>query len=110
MVTTPLQTNALNQLPRELFADGSAAMNTLNQVAGACGTAIANTIFTAGQHNFAIDFPAASQLEILAAGIKYAFYFITGTGISIIGLICSFFVKKDNKEADKVILNTKKPV
>ena len=52
MVMIPSQTNALNQLPRELYADGSAAMNTLNQVAGAAGTAIAITVFTAGQKSF----------------------------------------------------------
>ncbi|HEY2419999.1 MAG TPA: DHA2 family efflux MFS transporter permease subunit [Neobacillus sp.] len=92
LVMMPSQTNALNQLPRELYADGSAAMNTLNQVAGAAGTAIAITLFTSGQSNYLIDFPDASQPEILAAGVKHAFYFITG--ISVIGLICSLFVKK----------------
>ena len=54
MVTIPAQTNGLNALPRELYADGSAAMNTLNQVAGAAGTAIAITLFTAGQTSFAL--------------------------------------------------------
>ncbi|UFT99750.1 hypothetical protein KO561_01885 [Radiobacillus kanasensis] len=88
----PAQTNGLNQLPRELYADGSAAMNTLNQVAGAAGTAIAITVFSAGQNGHLMDFPDASQPEILAAGVKYAFYFITG--ISVIGLIISLFVKK----------------
>jgi MFS transporter, DHA2 family, lincomycin resistance protein len=32
-------------------------MNTLNQVAGAAGTAIAITLFTSGQNGYAIDFP-----------------------------------------------------
>lgn len=95
MVMMPSQTNALNQLPRELYADGSAAMNTLNQVAGAAGTAIAITLFTAGQNNFALGASDASQGEILAAGVKHAFYFITA--ISVIGLICSFFVRKPSE-------------
>ncbi|WP_411842751.1 hypothetical protein [Salinicoccus sp. HZC-1] len=86
-----LQTNAMNQLPKELYADGSAAMNTLNQVAGAAGTAVAITIFTLGQNTFAVGMPEAPQPEIIAAGIQYAFYFITS--ISVIGLICSFFVR-----------------
>ncbi|RLL42693.1 DHA2 family efflux MFS transporter permease subunit [Oceanobacillus piezotolerans] len=92
MVTIPSQTNALNQLPPNLYPDGSAAMNTLNQVAGAAGTAIAIAVFTAGQENFASVNPAATDPEVLAAGIKYAFYFITG--ISAVTLVCSFFVKK----------------
>ena len=52
MVTMPAQTNGLNALPRELYADGSAAMNTLNQVAGAAGTAIAITLFTVAKPVF----------------------------------------------------------
>lgn len=91
MITIPSQTNGLNQLPRELYADGSAAMNTLNQVAGAAGTAIAITLFTSGQTSFAADFPNAAQPEILAAGVKYAFYFVAG--ISVVAFICSLFVK-----------------
>ena len=81
MVTIPAQTNGLNALPRELYADGSAAMNTLNQVAGAAGTAIAITLFTAGQTSFAQGTPDAAQGEVFAAGIKYAFYFITGISV-----------------------------
>ncbi len=99
MVTIPAQTNGLNALPRELYADGSAAMNTLNQVAGAAGTAIAITLFTAGQTSFALVTPGAAQPEVLAAGIKYAFYFITG--ISVVALICSLFMKKPSEAKGK---------
>lgn len=99
LVMMPSQTNALNQLPRDLYGDGSAAMNTLNQVAGAAGTAIAITLFTAGQNSYVSDFPDASQQEVLAAGVKHTFYFITG--ISIVGLIGSFFVRKPNKAKGK---------
>lgn len=99
MIMMPSQTNALNQLPRELYADGSAAMNTLNQVAGAAGTAIAITLFTAGQNAYLIDFPDASQQELLSAGVKYTFYFITG--ISVIGMLCSFLVRKPGKVVEK---------
>lgn len=110
MVMMPAQTNAMNQLPRELYGDGSAAMNTLNQVAGAAGTAIAITIFTSGQNSYVMDFPNATQPEILAAGIKYAFYFITG--ISVVGLIGSFFVKKLSAVAEKspAVVQTAEPV
>jgi DHA2 family lincomycin resistance protein-like MFS transporter len=99
MVMMPSQTNALNQLPRELYGDGSAAMNTLNQIAGAAGTAIAITLFTSGQHGFVLHFPDASQQEILAAGVKYAFYFTAG--ISVVGLIASFFVKKSGEVVEE---------
>ena len=43
-VQVPAQTHSLNQLPERLNADGSAALNTLQQLAGAIGTAIASTL------------------------------------------------------------------
>ena len=39
--------------------------------------------------------PDAAQGEVIAAGIKYAFYFITG--ISVVALICSLFMKKPSE-------------
>jgi MFS transporter, DHA2 family, lincomycin resistance protein len=110
MVMMPSQTNALNQLPRELYADGSAAMNTLNQVAGAAGTAIAITLFTAGQTGYVMDFPNASEQVVLAAGIQYTFYFLTG--ISVVVLICSLFVKKtsDAKEKSQAAVKSTEPI
>ena len=110
MVTIPAQTNGLNALPRELYADGSAAMNTLNQVAGAAGTAIAITLFTAGQTSFALVAPDAAQGEVIAAGIKYAFYFISG--ISVVAIICSLFMKKPSETKGKspATVNATEPV
>jgi MFS transporter, DHA2 family, lincomycin resistance protein len=110
MVMMPAQTNAMNQLPREFYADGSAAMNTLNQVAGAAGTAIAITLFTSGQNSYVIDFPDASQQEMIAAGIKYVFYYITG--ISVVGLIGALFVKKpiQNIEVSKAVVKKAEPI
>ncbi|MFZ7944498.1 DHA2 family efflux MFS transporter permease subunit [Neobacillus sp. 19] len=110
MVTIPSQTNGLNALPRELYADGSAAMNTLNQVAGAAGTALAITLLTAGQTSFAADAPDAAQGEILAAGVKYAFYFVTG--ISVLALIFSIFMKKPSevKVKSKAAVKATEPV
>ncbi|HZG72486.1 MAG TPA: MFS transporter, partial [Chondromyces sp.] len=101
MVTIPSQTNGLNALPRELYADGSAAMNTLNQVAGAAGTAISITLLTTGQTSFAAGTPGAAQGEILAAGVKYAFYFIAG--ISAAALIFSIFMKRPSATKEKPV-------
>lgn len=110
MVTMPSQTNALNQLPRKFYGDGSAAMNTLNQVAGAAGTAIAITLFTSGQASFTAGNPAAADPVVLAAGIKYVFYFITG--ISVVTLVLSLFVKKpsEKKERAAAAIQTKKVI
>lgn len=46
-LTMPLNTAGLNALPKHLNAHGSAVTNTVRQVAGAIGTALVVTIFTA---------------------------------------------------------------
>lgn len=97
MTIMPAQTHAMNQLPRNLYADGSAAMNTLTQVAGAAGTAIAITLFTAGQKNYIAEFGAANPAEFLASGIHFAFYAVLT--VAIIGLIGSLFIKNNRAEA-----------
>jgi len=92
MIIMPSQTNGLNQLPRELYADGSAVMSTLQQIAGATGTAFAVTFMVDGQHQFLDKFPAAAPEEILAGGTKYAFIFIAA--FAAIGFVSSLFVKR----------------
>lgn len=91
-IIMPAQTNGLNQLPRNLYSDGSAVMNTLQQIAGAAGTAVAVTLMIQGQKAYLSEYPSAALGESLAAGTNYAFYFIAG--IALIGLISTFFVKK----------------
>ena len=91
MTIMPAQTNAMNQLPPQLYADGSAAMNTLTQVAGAAGTAVAITLFTAGQNKYIQEFGAEVPADFLAGGINLAFYAVLITGI--VGLIISLFIK-----------------
>ena len=59
----PAQTNGLNELPRELYADGAAVMNTLQQIAGATGTALAITLMVSGQNSFLASFPDLHQLN-----------------------------------------------
>ena len=46
MVFMPVSTNGLNQLPKRLYPHGTAMNNTLNQVAGALGTALLVTIMS----------------------------------------------------------------
>ena len=91
MTIMPAQTNAMNSLAPQKFADGSAALNTLTQIAGALGTAIAITMFTIGQQNYIEKFADALPAEFLAHGIHTAF--IVVAVISVLGLIGSFFVK-----------------
>ena len=75
----PAQTNGLNQLPIDLYPDGTALMNTLQQVSGAIGTAVAITIMSASQTTYlnkVTDPTSASAVsESLTAGVQSAFVF-----------------------------------
>lgn len=99
MVMMPAQTNGLNQLPIQLYPDGTAVMNTLQQVSGATGTAIAITIMTAGQKAYMKTAGSTSPQEIslsLVHGIHQAFFF--GLAIATVALVLSLFIKRAHSE------------
>ncbi|MFE0504464.1 MDR family MFS transporter [Peribacillus butanolivorans] len=95
MVMMPAQTNGLNQLPKNLYPDGTALMNTLQQVSGAIGTTVAITIMSASQKNYMASvedpFDPSTISGSLTAGVQDAFVF--GLVLAIVGLIVSFFIK-----------------
>lgn len=97
MIMMPSQTNGLNQLPRQYYPDGAAVMNTLQQIAGAIGTAVAVSIMAAGQAGYMSTHggdptdPAVIS-QALTAGVQNAFLFALAA--SVIGLIASFFIKR----------------
>ncbi|MFZ3580461.1 MDR family MFS transporter [Virgibacillus sp. DJP39] len=84
MVMMPATTAGLNQLPNRLIPHGTAMNNTMRQIAASIGTAFLITIMTAT----ALD---TGDLNGLIHGVNVAFYFITG--ISVVGLILSFYIK-----------------
>ncbi len=96
MIMMPAQTSGLNQLPRSLYAHGTAIMNTLQQVSGAIGMALFISIMSSG----AKDYMAASQdplnpaegIEAMVAGFHRSF--IIGAGFTVIALVIGFFVKR----------------
>ncbi|MFJ7664441.1 DHA2 family efflux MFS transporter permease subunit [Lysinibacillus sp. NPDC097162] len=95
MVLMPAQTNGLNQLPKNLYPDGTALMNTLQQMSGAIGTAVAITIMSASQKrnmNNITDLSEPSSIGAsLTAGVQDSFRFTLI--IAMIGLVISFFIK-----------------
>lgn len=112
MVMMPVSTNGLNQLPRKLYPHGTAMNNTLNQVAGAIGTALLVTIMSNRTETHAAEIAneamnnaagmtsAAALAEIkqqiamkaMLEGINDAF--LVATGITIIALLLAFFIKR----------------
>lgn len=94
-VLVPDQTHALNQLPAAMNADGSAVMNTVQQLAGAIGTAVASTLIA--------EFSAANR----AAGMKSAVAYVAGFsasmwvffGMAVTGEILSLLMFRFSKRA-----------
>ncbi|AQY49622.1 putative multidrug resistance protein [Listeria weihenstephanensis FSL R9-0317] len=95
MIMMPAQTNGLNQLPPKMYPDGTAVMNTLQQVSGAIGTAVAITIMSAGQKSYmaAVTNPGPQDVAAsLVEGARSAFTF--GLVMAIIGLVIALFIRK----------------
>ncbi|MBW7458718.1 DHA2 family efflux MFS transporter permease subunit, partial [Paenibacillus sepulcri] len=76
LVMMPAQTTGLNQLPRHLYPHGTAILNTLQQVAGAVGTALFISILASGTKKYLSSHdataPDAAALG-LVAGLQNAF-------------------------------------
>lgn len=87
LVMMPAQTNGLNELPRELYPDGTAIMNTLQQVSGAIGTAVAVTIMSITANASSSD----NALDGMVQGVQNSITF--ALIIAGIALILSFFIK-----------------
>lgn len=88
MLMTPLMTLSLSSLPRSMYAHGSAIINTLQQLAGAAGTALLIAAMTVG----ATAAAAASEAAGLVAGTQTAF--VLGGRLALVAVVCSLFVRR----------------
>ena len=84
------QSAALKGLSRELAADGSTILNTMQQVFGAIGTSIATCLLGMGS--------GASEAEGFVAGSRYGYVF--GLVLIVVVLAFSFFLK-EGKDASR---------
>ncbi|CAH1192017.1 putative multidrug resistance protein EmrY [Paenibacillus auburnensis] len=96
MVWMPAQTNGLNQLPPELYPHGTAIMNTLQQVAGAIGTAVAISILTGGMQTYLHSSTAPTEQAELAKALTFGSQnvFIFAMIVTLIGLCTGFFIRR----------------
>lgn len=90
LVMTPLMTVSLSSLPKHLYGHGSAIMNTLQQLAGAAGTAVLIAAMTVGASRAART--GAVDAAAQTAGSDTAF--LVGGGIALVAVICSPLVKR----------------
>lgn len=93
-IFTPLFTSALGSLHKSLYSHGSAIINTLQQLAGAAGTAVFITLMTTGT-TAAVNGGMAA-VPAAAAGVHTAFFW--GAVISLVAVAASFLVRRPTNE------------
>ena len=93
-IFTPLFTSALGSLQKSLYSHGSAIINTLQQLAGAAGTAVFITLMTTGTAAAVDDGMAA--VPAAAAGVHTAFFW--GAVISLVAVAASLLVRRPANE------------
>ncbi|WP_257351376.1 MDR family MFS transporter [Pseudalkalibacillus decolorationis] len=95
-IMMPAQTNALNELPKNLYAHGTAIANTLQPVAGALGVSIFVSIMTQGRTSYLEGHSGSITEEIMneamTHGVHHAYWF--ALGLSIIAFIIALFIRK----------------
>jgi DHA2 family lincomycin resistance protein-like MFS transporter len=91
---TPLFTTSLGSIKPHLYSHGSATIGTVQQLAGAAGTALFIALLTIGKVSSADA--GADEVHALANGIHTAF--LAGAVISLFAIVASFFVRKPASE------------
>lgn len=89
-IFTPSFTHALNDLPPRLYSHGTAALNTLQQVAAAAGTALLITV--AANRATVLETLGASPGDANAGGLRLAF--IVAAGICLSSTVVAVLFKK----------------
>ncbi|TWT25768.1 MDR family MFS transporter [Planomicrobium sp. CPCC 101110] len=96
MILMPAQTHALNQLPPELYPHGTAVINTVPQVSGAIGIAVAVSILTGGMdkylHSFSVPARQVEMANAMSAGSHNVFLYMII--LALIGLVTAFFIRR----------------
>lgn len=90
LLFTPLFTSGLGAVKPSLYSHGSAVVGTIQQLAGAAGTALFVTVMTAVATSQMAG--GASEISATADGIRTAFTF--GAAISLLAIPAAFFIRK----------------
>ncbi len=89
-IFTPLFTASLSSVPPRLYSHASAILGSLQQVAGAAGTALAVTIMATGE-SAARGLGVANEAAI-AAGVRSAF--LGAAILSLLPVVAALFVRR----------------
>jgi len=100
LVLVPVQTFGLNQITSQYYPHGSAIFSTLQQVAGAIGTSLfIATMSARSRSHLAQSADPNDVVQQLTASVAgYSDTFMLGFIISIVAVIVSLFLRKNQKE------------
>ncbi|MFD6952849.1 MFS transporter [Nocardiopsis sp. TSRI0078] len=90
LMFTPLLTGALGSLRPELYSHGSAVVGTVQQVAGAAGTATFVAVMSATSAGLLAD--GSTEVGAQAVGVHAAF--LLGAVVSVVAFAMTFFVRR----------------
>nr|WP_314256793.1 MDR family MFS transporter [uncultured Devosia sp.] len=90
LMFTPLFTSGLSALPPQLYSHGSATISTIQQVAGAAGTALFIGLMSMKMGE--LSAAGAALPEATAGGVHLAF--LCGGAISLVAVLASLFVRR----------------
>jgi DHA2 family lincomycin resistance protein-like MFS transporter len=94
LLMTPLMSNALAAVPNEISSHGSAILNTLQQLAGAAGTALFIAVMGIGSANSAAGTPTGALVD----GVHVAFFL--GAGIAVLVFVLTIVLRIDARDAE----------
>lgn len=94
LLITPLMTTSLGSLPGHLYGHGSAALNTLQQLAGATGTAV---LVVAMTHGANVSMEAGNPVAVATADGTHTAFLIGGC-LGIIGMCLVPFIRKISED------------
>ncbi len=86
----PVMTLALNQVPKELHAHGSAISNTINQISGAIGPALYTSVMTMTSQQFIEESSEANEMILKIQGMTKGVHSVYYT--ALVFAVVSFFL------------------
>jgi len=95
MMLTPLMTSALGSLSQSLYSHGSAIVSTIQQLAGAAGTALFITLLAT--RSAAEEADGASETVAASGGVHAAL--LCGAVISVTAIVLSLFIRRPERAA-----------
>ncbi|MGM0846269.1 MAG: MDR family MFS transporter [Bacillota bacterium] len=94
-IMMPAQTNALNELPKNLYPHGTAIANTLQPIGGALGVSIFVSLMTQGEESYLEGQTNVTEEvahQAMTYGVHHAYWF--ALALAVLAFITALFIRK----------------